>query len=648
MTTGNSEKILFAASIRMALRCMIGILMLGCFMQDSGAAQARTITIAVLAHRPKPEVLAKWQPTADYLSQRIPGYRFVIVPFTYGETGQVLKDREAGFVITNPSHYVLLSQQFGLTRVATLIEEERGHELPVFGGTILAASGRADLAALRDLKGRTIASPDAKSLGGYQVQAAALLEAGITLPQDARLLFTDMPHDKAIIAVLEGSADAAFVRTGVLEGMISSGTVTAGRLKVLNRQEQQGFPFALSTALYPEWPFAVMPGVDAALAKTVTITLLSMQSDQPALVAGKYHGWAIPADYESVRRLLENLHLPPYAKAADFSLGDIYRKHRVAVICGAAMLALLMLLLVKLRAANQRLEQEIGIRERQAKQLEALTRDLEQEVASETGLRYKSEQIVVQQSKLAAMGEMLGAIAHQWRQPLNALGLIVQNLKDAHDHGELNKEYLERTVQKSMAQIQHMSTTIDDFRNFFQPDKEKTDFDAMRAVGNVLALFSAQLAANDIGYRLACRTHNKVFDNEADIVPCPEKMVTGYRNEFEHVILNLINNAREAVLERREQGQPVRGELTFEFSCEDNKVILRVSDNGGGIQPPALGRIFEPYFTTKGPSKGTGLGLYMSKVIIEDHMHGAIRAEQSGQGAVFILELARSEKRSTV
>ena len=280
-------------------------------------------------------------------------------------------------------------------------------------------------------------------------------------------------------------------------------------------------------------------------------------------------------------------------------------------------------------------------------QLEDLTHNLELRVEEEVALRKKNEDILIQQSKLAAMGEMLGAIAHQWRQPLNALGLIIQNLKDAHAYGELNKEYLERTVQKSMAQIQHMSTTIDDFRNFFQPDKEKTDFDAMRAVGDVLSLFSAQLAANDIGYRLTCRTHERVFENEKDIVPCPEKMVTGYRNEFEHVILNLINNARESMLERRELGRQGRGELAFDFIVENTKVIIRVSDNGSGIEPSVLVRIFEPYFTTKDPAKGTGLGLYMSRVIIQDHMGGTITAANGEQGAVFTIELQRANERRT-
>ncbi len=271
-----------------------------------------------------------------------------------------------------------------------------------------------------------------------------------------------------------------------------------------------------------------------------------------------------------------------------------------------------------------------------------LTKNLERRVEDEVALRVKNEEMLVQQSKLAAMGEMLGAIAHQWRQPLNALGLIIQNLGDAYAYGELDRSYLEETIAKSMAQLKHMSKTIDDFRNFFLPDKERSDFDSMTAVGDVLNLFSAQLTANDIDIRLICHAHGKTFTRVDEIIPCPEKIIRGYRNEFEHVIMNLINNAREAIVERRERGfVRERGLLDFEFSQNNGWVRIDVSDNGGGMPEAVLGRIFEPYFTTKKPSKGTGLGLYMSKVIVEEHMQGKLSARNGDRGAVFTIELPR-------
>ncbi|MGV1099506.1 sensor histidine kinase [Thiovibrio sp. JS02] len=293
---------------------------------------------------------------------------------------------------------------------------------------------------------------------------------------------------------------------------------------------------------------------------------------------------------------------------------------------------------------TRRKNTELELREKTS-QLQALTNELEQRVEKELALRRKGEQLLFQQSKLAAMGEMLGAISHQWRQPLNALALIIQNIRDAYSFGEMAPERLEHSAQKAMAQIQHMSGTIDDFRNFFRPDKEKAEFDPMRAVGDVLGLMSAQLAANGITFRLACTTHGRVYENETEFIACESMTVTGHRNEFQHVILNLLNNARDAIIEH---GKAVSGatrppgRIDLEFQHTGAAVIIAVKDNGGGISPEIVDRIFEPYFTTKAPDKGTGLGLYMSKVIME-HMGGTLTAGNSGQGAVFVIELPFAE-----
>ena len=301
-----------------------------------------------------------------------------------------------------------------------------------------------------------------------------------------------------------------------------------------------------------------------------------------------------------------------------------------------------------IRDITERKQVEQVLQEK-TRQLEDLTRNLEKKVAEEIAVRMKNERMMMQQSKLAAMGEMLGAIAHQWRQPLNVVGLIVQRIEDAYARGKLDREYLEETVEKAMSQILHMSKTIDDFRSFYKPDKEKTVFDAMRAVGDVLSLVSAQLAADNIIYRLTCHTHGKTFENEADVVFCAEKVVEGFRNEFEHAILNLVNNARDAIIEKKARGGIVaseRGLLSFDFYDANGKVIIKVSDNGGGIPPEAMGSIFDPYFTTKETTKGTGLGLYMSKVIVEDHMQGKLSVDNTEGGVIFTIELPHPERKA--
>ncbi len=215
-------------------------------------------------------------------------------------------------------------------------------------------------------------------------------------------------------------------------------------------------------------------------------------------------------------------------------------------------------------------------------------------------------------------------------------------MQDAYEKGKLNAEYLDKSVQKAMAQIGHMSRTIDDFRNFFKPDKEKKVFDTMRAVGDVLSLLSAEISADMIACRLTCHTHGKNFTDQNDIITCAEKTMMGYQNEFEHVVLNLINNARDAIMAKRRSGngeKPEQGLLSFDFYNTNGKIVIEVSDNGGGISPEVIDRIFEPYFTTKDASKGTGMGLYMSKVIVEEHLNGTLTAKNSERGATFTMTL---------
>ncbi len=278
-------------------------------------------------------------------------------------------------------------------------------------------------------------------------------------------------------------------------------------------------------------------------------------------------------------------------------------------------------------------------------QLEDLTRNLEVRIEEEIGRRRKNEQLMIQQAKLAAMGEMLGAIAHQWRQPLNTLGLCVQNIKDSYLYGVLDQGYLDTTVGQAMEQIGHMSSTIDDFRTFFQPDKERIAFDTIQAVGEVLALFAAQLKAYDIAVTINCRACGMTSDLDHPVESCTAKMVVGYKNEFEHVILNLLTNAKDAICERREQGGMTveeSGLIAFEFLDNDHTLVIQVNDNGGGVPDSLIERIFEPYFTTKEPTKGTGIGLYLAKIIVEGHMGGSLMVRNAGAGASFVITVPAS------
>jgi len=259
--------------------------------------------------------------------------------------------------------------------------------------------------------------------------------------------------------------------------------------------------------------------------------------------------------------------------------------------------------------------------------------DITEIVAAETALKdeiaerlrtveelHRQEQMLIRQGRLAALGEMIGNIAHQWRQPLNTLALIVQELPWYYDHGQFSKEYLDANVTRAMQVINHMSKTIDGFRNFFEPNKERLSF----RVSDVLAQTISMVEAAFHELRL-----------EIEVQAEPDIFVDGNPNEFSQVILNILMNAKDALLERKVDTPKVVVRLFQEAA----KAVLTVSDNAGGIPLDIIDKIFDPYFTTKGPDQGTGIGLFMSKTIIEKNMNGTLSARNTETGAEFRIEV---------
>lgn len=251
--------------------------------------------------------------------------------------------------------------------------------------------------------------------------------------------------------------------------------------------------------------------------------------------------------------------------------------------------------------------------------LERLNKTLEQKVESEVQKRLESQNILIQQNKMATMGEMIGAISHQWKQPLNSLGIMTQDVKYAYEYGELNKEYIETFNKKATEQIQYMAKTIDDFRNFFKPNKEKKQFCITMALQNAAKLLESQLKNNSI---------ELIFEN-IDI----KIFGFGNQNEFSQAIINILNNAKDVLIEKTGSDKTLKASIKIAVERKQDKVSIKISDNGGGIKKEILDNIFEPYTTSK--ESGTGIGLYMAKMIIKDGFNGELTASNNADGAVF-------------
>ncbi|MDD2850872.1 MAG: HAMP domain-containing sensor histidine kinase [Desulfuromonadaceae bacterium] len=254
------------------------------------------------------------------------------------------------------------------------------------------------------------------------------------------------------------------------------------------------------------------------------------------------------------------------------------------------------------------------------RQLENINQSLEQQLSDGLYELQLKDQYIVLQSRQAAIGEMINCIAHQWKQPLNNLGLIIQQNHIDYSDGGMTNETMAAQTKKCLELISFMASTIDDFVNFYREDKLKTNFDIRQNVIHAVKLMSANLKDNKI---------NVIVE------PGEALYVDGYPNEYAQVVMNIIGNARDILVERS-ICLPV---ITVTLCMEEGKSVVLIRDNGGGIDTLALPKIFDQYFTTKQMNQGTGIGLYIARAIIENHMGGRLSAQNVPDGAEFRIEV---------
>jgi signal transduction histidine kinase len=232
--------------------------------------------------------------------------------------------------------------------------------------------------------------------------------------------------------------------------------------------------------------------------------------------------------------------------------------------------------------------------------------------------KQKQESILIQKSKMASMGEMIGNIAHQWRQPLSQLSGLFIDIKSAYDYKELNTKYLDNSVEEANDLLEYMSKTIDDFRNFFNPNSIKEEFIIKDAVESAVRIVKSNL---------------DFYQIELNINIDESYKITGFKNEYSQAVMNIISNAKDILIEKNIKNPKIK------IYLEKNKEnILCIEDNAGGIKEEIIDKIFDPYFTTK-YEYGTGIGLYMTKMIVEDKMNGSVYAKNSPNGAIFFIEI---------
>ena len=283
--------------------------------------QAReSLTLAVLDYRSDSRMQDQYAPLVSYLSDRT-GIDIELAVHDQEALNRAIATNQVDLFLTNPSHFLLIRSERSLTGVlATLLRDWQGQSTSSIGGLIFTRADRDDLEQLEDLRGASIATPGIHFMGGYQAPALELKTVGIDVRRSSKVLYLGN-HDRVIRAVVNGDTDVGFIRSGVLEDRIAQTPELASKLKVINPQNLTGYPFQVSTRLYPEWPLVSLPHVDGRQVRRIASALFALEPEHPAARAAGLAGFSPPADYQSVEHLARTLRVAPYDEAPKISTG---------------------------------------------------------------------------------------------------------------------------------------------------------------------------------------------------------------------------------------------------------------------------------------------------------------------------------------
>ncbi len=331
------------------------------------------VRVGVLAKRGDRQCVAKWQATTAYLNAALPDQRFTLECLNFKQLPEKVAAGRLDFILSNPSMYVQLEHDYGVTRIATLKNKAHGRPFTRFGGVIFTRNDRDDINTIADLAGKRFMGVDRQSFGGLLAALHLLQKQDIDPEKDFQKFLFGTTHDKVVYAVLNRKVDAGTVRTDTLERMAEEGKIDLQQIKILNRQPAGNteFPFLHSTRLYPEWPFAKTGKTSDQLARQVVIALLSMKPESDAAMAAHSMGWTIPLDYSSVHACLKDLRLPPYDHTEEVSLRQLLSRYRPWIITIVTLLLVLsggaghvFILNRRLRGTMKKLDHELRERKK--------------------------------------------------------------------------------------------------------------------------------------------------------------------------------------------------------------------------------------------------------------------------------------------